>query len=69
MNRAAIKVIYDMAEQTLDRGSYSYEEWPEAWEALNAVVKEVYPDGSEFVNYAIECAEADGVRKPNCFEG
>lgn len=51
---AALKIVYDMVEQTLDRDSYSYEDWPEAWDALATLQPEVYPDGDKFVTDKIE---------------
>lgn len=45
--RNALKVIYDMGEQTLDRGSCCYEDWPEAYDALRRIQPYVYPDADK----------------------
>lgn len=56
----ALKVVYDMAEQSLDRGSCVYKDWPEAWEALYLLMPEVYPDGDDFVISEIKDAGKEG---------
>ena len=59
----ALKHVYDMAEQALD-GSASYDEWPEAYEALNVLTPEVYPLGDNFVMSEITFAAERGIRQP-----
>ena len=58
----ALRVVYDMATQSLDRGSCGYADWPEAFEALAILLPEVY--GSDpFITAPIEQAERHGLRK------
>jgi len=45
--RNALKMAFDMGEQVLDRGSYCYEDWPEAYDALRRLRPYVYPDVEE----------------------
>jgi hypothetical protein len=43
--QAAIVQLVHMSEQSLDRGSYCSEEWPEAYDALRIVETQLGWDG------------------------
>jgi hypothetical protein len=49
----ALKVLYDMAAQVLDRQSYCLKEWPKAYNALRLLTPLVYPESDgEVLGYS-----------------
>lgn len=42
--KKALKVLYEAAEQTLDRGSYGRGQWPELENAMRTIGPHIYKD-------------------------